>query len=65
MLENVYEVVVVGAGPHTLSLLTKLLVDVQDKYEERPSNSHLFSYKNGTSVCLYIDYIICGSGLKR
>nr|CAB3249708.1 dimethylaniline monooxygenase [Phallusia mammillata] len=42
-LTGPYDVVVVGAGPHALALLTRLLVDVDDKYEERPNNERLFS----------------------
>ena len=37
-----YELLIVGAGPHALSLVTKLMEEQKDELEESPNNSNLF-----------------------
>ncbi|XP_078491339.1 uncharacterized protein LOC144747488 [Ciona intestinalis] len=44
-----YDVVIIGAGPHALSLLSRMLINTPDKYEERPDNKSLF-FKNKSGV---------------
>lgn len=39
---RMHELVIIGAGPHALSLLTALMEPHTDKYLEHPSNSLLF-----------------------
>jgi len=52
-----YDLAIVGAGPHALSLVSRLLASDEDKYEERPSNKKLFSVSKNGMFCKTISYV--------
>ena len=43
-----YQLLIIGAGPHALSLLTKLIEPSKDYLEENPSNKNLFKISSNT-----------------
>ena len=43
-----YQLLVIGAGPHALSLLTKLIEPSKDYLEEHPANKNLFKISSNT-----------------
>eukprot|EP00127_Corallochytrium_limacisporum_P001043 Clim_evm6s35 gene=Clim_evmTU6s35 len=50
MEENILDVVVIGAGPHALAFMSKLLEPRVDPQEEIPQNTTLFKQHRGAGV---------------
>ena len=68
-MQDDYDLVIVGGGPHALSLISRLLVNVPDKYEERPNNQKAFTAKRGESLAQVFPFFflsdIIGCGTKQ